>query len=148
MPALDIKGWATDAHLLAEFLDEPNLSRVATVDADGDPHVVPAWFHWDGERFFIGSQAEDHKVANVRRAGRVGLEIDGDIRRKRGILVRGSAWIVDGAEGKAEYIRISIPQVRRYQPGRPPIEQANKMAEKGEPVVIVIDPERLLSWGR
>ncbi|MEO7117342.1 MAG: hypothetical protein ABIZ34_00050 [Candidatus Limnocylindrales bacterium] len=31
---------------------------------------------------------------------------------------------------------------------RPPIEQANKMAEKGEPVVIVIDPERLLSWGR
>ena len=148
MAAREVRGWATDANALASFLEEPNLCRVATLDTDGDPHVVPAWFHWDGERFYVGCQADDHKVANVRRTGRAAIEIDGDIRRKRGVLVRGTAWIVDGAEGRSEYFRISTAQVRRYLPDRAPIEMANRMAEKGEPVVIVVDPERVLSWGR
>jgi PPOX class probable F420-dependent enzyme len=146
--ALHTTGWASDPNALALFLEEPNLCRVATVDRDGDAHVVPAWYHWDGERFFVGAQADDHKVGNVRRTGRAAIEIDSDIRRKRGILVRGSAWVVDGMEGKATYTRISAPQVRRYQPERPPLETANRMAQRGEPVVIVVDPERVLSWGR
>jgi len=146
--ALEVRGWASEAHALADFLEEPNLSRIGTVDNDGDAHVVPAWYHWDGGRLYVGCQADDHKVANVRRTGRAALEIDGDIRRKRGVLVRGSAWIVDGPDGRAEYVRISQAQVRRYLPDRPPIEMANKMAKKGEPVVMVIDPERILSWGR
>jgi PPOX class probable F420-dependent enzyme len=148
MAAIDVRGWAEDANQLASFLDEPNLCRVATVDDDGDPHVVPAWYHWDGERFYVGAQASDHKVANVRRRARAAVEIDGDIRRKRGVLVRGTAWVIDGPEGKAEYVRVSTAQVRRYLAGRPPIETANRMAEKGDPVVIVVDPERIISWGR
>ena len=95
------------------------------------PHVVPAWYHWDGERFYVGCQADDHKVDNVRRNGRTAIEIDGDLRRRRGVLVRGTAWIVDGAEGRAEYIRVSTAQVRRYLPGRPPIEMANKHGREG-----------------
>jgi PPOX class probable F420-dependent enzyme len=148
MAAIEVRGWASDTNALASFLEEPNLCRMATLDADGDPHVVPAWYHWDGERFYVGSQAGDHKVANVQRTGRAAIEIDGDIRRKRGVLVRGTAWIIDGAEGRSEYVRISTAQVRRYLPDRAPIEMANRMAEKGEPVVVVVDPERILSWGR
>ncbi len=148
MVAIEVRGWAADANALASFLEEPNLCRMATLDPDGDPHVVPAWYHWDGERFYVGSQASDHKVANIRRTGRAAIEIDGDIRRKRGVLVRGTAWIIDGGDGRTEYIRISTAQVRRYLPDRAPIEMANRMAEKGEPVVIVVDSERILSWGR
>lgn len=141
-------GWAQDPDALDDHLAEPNLCRFATTDAEGDPHVVPAWYHWDGERFWIGAQAGDHKVGNVRRLGRAAVEVDGDIRRKRGVLVRGTAWVVDGAEGRSAYIRISQAQVRRYLPDRAPIEMANRMAEKGEPVVIVVAPETIVSWGR
>ncbi len=148
MAAIKVGGWAADPNALTGFLDEPNLCRIGTIEKNGDAHVVPAWFHWDGERFSIGTDATDHKVANIRRTGRAALEIDGDLRRKRGILVRGSAWIVDGDDGRAEYIRISQAQIRRYLPDRPPIEMANKMAEKGTPIVIIVDPERILSWGR
>jgi len=146
--AIEASGWAQDPAALDDHLDEPNLCRFATTDPDGDPHVVPAWFHWDGERFWIGAQAGDHKVRNGRRLARAAVEVDGDIRRKRGVLVRGSAWVVDGAEGRSAYVRISQAQVRRYLPDRPPIEMANRMAEKGDPVVIVVAPERILSWGR
>ncbi len=146
--SLRIAGWAEDADLLAEFLAEPNLARVATVDGAGDPHVVPAWFWWDGRSFWIGAQAADTKVANVRRTGRAAIEIDSDIRRKRGILARGVALVVGGAEGRELYRRISVEQVRRYQPDRPATETAERMAEKGEPVVIEIAPETIISWGR
>ena len=141
-------GWAADPNELASFLDEPNLARIGTIDRRGFAHVTPAWYHWDGEKFYIGADAADAKVANVRRTGQASIEIDGDVRRKRGILARGTAVIVDGDEGKAPYERISIPQVRRYLPDRGPIEMAAKMASKGDPVVIEVLPGSIISWGR
>lgn len=146
--ALQASGWAADEAALAEFLAEPNLCRVATVDASGEPHVVPAWYWWDGERFWIGAQLGDRKVANVRRRGRATIEIDGDIRRKRGICVNGPARVLDGADGRREYARITAKQVARYEPGKPPIETSERYARYGAPVVIVVVPERLFSWGR
>jgi PPOX class probable F420-dependent enzyme len=143
-----IHGWAADEDMLADFLAEANLCRVGTIDRSGDPHVVPAWFWWDGERFYLGVQDRDVKVANVRRTPRASIEVDSDLRRKRGILARGSARIIDGETGRREYVRISIEQVRRYQPDRPASETAARMAERGQPVVLEMTPERIISWGR
>ena len=145
---MDITGWAADAAKLTEFLEEPNLCRVATIDEEGRPHVVPAWHWWDGERFWVGAQAVDRKVAHIRASGSAGIEVDGDIRRKRGIFCTGTARILDGAEGKREYVRITTEQVRRYQTGRPPHETAERYASAGEPVVICVTPDRMISWGR
>lgn len=145
---MDIGGWATDDQALRAFLDEPNLARVATLDEDGRPHVVPAWHWWDGASFWIGAQAGDHKVANVRRSGQAGIEVDADTRRKRGIFASGPASVIDGDEGIREYIRITGEQVRRYQPDRPPMETAEKYSRSGAPVVIRVTPDRLISWGR
>lgn len=146
--AIERRGWAVDESAMDDFLAEPNLCRVATVDRDGEPHVVPAWFWWDGRSFHVGAQAPDRKVANVRRTGRAAIEVDGDIRRKRGLLARGSAAIIDGEDGLREYVRITTEQVRRYQPDRPPHETAERYARSGRPVVIVVTPERVISWGR
>jgi len=141
-------GWAADGNALADFLSEPNLCRVATTDEENEPHVVPAWFWWDAESFFIGAQAGDRKVAHIRRTGRAGIEVDGDIRRRRGILALGSAWVIDGDDGRREYVRITTEQVRRYQPDRPPHETAERYAASGRVVVIVVTPDRIICWGR
>jgi nitroimidazol reductase NimA-like FMN-containing flavoprotein (pyridoxamine 5'-phosphate oxidase superfamily) len=141
-------GWAADENELASFLEEPNLCRVGTVDWGGQPHIVPAWYHWDGEKFYVGADADDHKVKNIRRTGMAAIEIDGDIRRKRGLLTRGTAVVVDGEEGRVAYERISAAQVRRYQPDRPPIETAARMASRGKPVVIEMLPGTVITWGR
>jgi len=144
----EIRGWAADPDALSEFLAEPNLCRLGTVDEAGDPHVVPAWFWWDGRRFWLGVDAGDRKVANVRRHGRAAVEVDGDIRRKRGLLAVGEALVLDGYDGRREYIRISVEQLRRYRPEQPTRETAERMASRGEPAVIVVTPERIVSWGR
>jgi len=141
-------GWASDPDALADFLAETNLCRVGTTRRTGDVHIVPAWYWWDGERFFIGAQAGDAKVANARRTGRATIEVDSDLRRKRGILARGRARVIDGEHGRTEYLRISVEQVRRYMPDRPAHEMAGRMAAKGEPVVLEVTPESIISWGR
>ena len=102
----------------------------------------------DGESFWIGAQARDHKVAHILRSGLAGVEVDGDVCRKRGIYSTGAARIIDGADGKREYIRITAEQVPRYQPGRPPRETAARYGKAGEPVVICVTPDRMISWGR
>jgi PPOX class probable F420-dependent enzyme len=144
----EITGWAADPEVLAAFLDEPNLARIGTIDPSGEPHVVPVWYAWDGARFLVGTDAEDHKVHNVRRNGRASLEIDSDLRRKRGVLVRGAASLVEGEAGRALYTSASETQVRRYQPERPAAEAAVRMASRGTPVVIAIVPRSIVSWGR
>lgn len=147
-PSIPATGWAADPDRLDDFLAEPNLCRIATVDEHGDPHVVPAWYWWDGRAFWIGAEARDRKVALIRRNGRAGVEVDGDIRRKCGIHAVGEAEVIDGPDGRHEYVRITTEHVRRYQPDRPPHETAERYARKGEPVVIVVRPERVISWGR
>jgi nitroimidazol reductase NimA-like FMN-containing flavoprotein (pyridoxamine 5'-phosphate oxidase superfamily) len=143
-----ISGWAVGPDALADFLAEANLCRLGTIDENGDPHVVPAWFWWDGKRFWLGVDAGDRKVANVRHRARAAIEIDSDLRRKRGVLVVGEALVLDGYDGRREYIRISIEQLRRYRPDQPTRETAERMAAKGDPAVIVVIPERIVSWGR
>ena len=64
------------------------------------------------------------------------------------ILVRGSATLIDGADGRRRYLALTEAQVRRYQPDRPPHETASRMAARGEPVVIAIRPRSIVSWGR
>src|SRR5258708_16137751 len=36
-----------------EFLAEPVVARIATIDENGVPYVTPVWQEWDGEAFWI-----------------------------------------------------------------------------------------------
>jgi nitroimidazol reductase NimA-like FMN-containing flavoprotein (pyridoxamine 5'-phosphate oxidase superfamily) len=60
---------------IRQYLDKPLLARLATTDA-GWPHVVPVWFEFDGENFWIPAQAKTVKVEHIRRDKRVSLIID------------------------------------------------------------------------
>ncbi len=80
--------------------------------------------------------------------GTAGLEVDADLRRKRGIFCTGTARLIDGPAGRTEYVRITAEQVRRYQPDKPPRETAERYSRDGVPVVIQLTPDRMISWGR
>jgi pyridoxamine 5'-phosphate oxidase family protein len=108
----------TEAELL--FLRETRLARIATVGADGAPHVTPVGFVYNPEHDSIEVGGFDlsrtKKYRDVQRTGRVAIVIDDnpsvDPWHVRGIEVRGSAEALDEAQ----------PLIR-------------------------IRPERVLSWG-
>jgi PPOX class probable F420-dependent enzyme len=39
---------------------------LSSVQPDGRPHLVPVWFHWDGERIVAFSKPHARKVDNLR----------------------------------------------------------------------------------
>src|SRR4051812_9441306 len=96
------------------------LGRLATVGADGTPHVVPVAWLYNAARETIdvgGFELErSKKFRDVARSGRAAIVIDDlestDPWRPRGVEVRGSA----------EAIELPTPLIR-------------------------IHPERVVSWG-
>jgi pyridoxamine 5'-phosphate oxidase family protein len=96
------------------------LGRIATVGADGTPHVVPIGWIYNAARDTIdigGHELErTKKFRDVARTGRVAIVVDDlestDPWRPRGIEVR----------GRGEAIAVPTPLIR-------------------------IHPERIVSWG-
>ncbi|MFH8727678.1 PPOX class F420-dependent oxidoreductase [Streptomyces termitum] len=50
--------------------------KLATVRADGAPHVVPVWFVLDGDAFVLTTGKDTVKGRNLARDGRVSLCVD------------------------------------------------------------------------
>lgn len=42
------------------------VAWLSSVQPNGRPHVVPVWFHWDGERIVAFSKPNARKVENLR----------------------------------------------------------------------------------
>jgi pyridoxamine 5'-phosphate oxidase family protein len=98
----------------------PRLARIATVGADGTPHVVPVGFRYQAAYDSIDVHGHElertKKYRDIQRSGRVAIVIDDlastDPWRPRGVEVR----------GRAELVSSPWPLIR-------------------------IHPERIVSWG-
>ena len=88
---------------LAYLGSERKLGRVATVGADGTPHVAPVGWSYNEvtDTIDVGGRnfAQSKKYRDVKRSGRAAIVIDDlastDPWRPRGVEVRGRADIVD-----------------------------------------------------
>ncbi|NGN69363.1 pyridoxamine 5'-phosphate oxidase family protein [Streptomyces sp. A7024] len=61
---------------LDAFLAEQRTCRVATVGADGAPHVSPLWFLWDGEALWLYSITRSRRWAQLQADPRVSVVVD------------------------------------------------------------------------
>lgn len=58
----------------AALRDDP-VVWLSSVQRDGRPHLVPVWFHWDGDRIVAFSKPHARKVNNLRDEPRVMLAV-------------------------------------------------------------------------
>ena len=63
-----------DAHIDARLRSDI-MVWLATVKPDGTPHIVPVWFLWDGESFYIYSKP-DQKIRNLQQNNSVMVALD------------------------------------------------------------------------
>ena len=104
------------------YLNEQRLGRLATVDAEGSPHVVPVAFRYNqdldavdiGGHNFAGSK----KFRDVGRTGKAAIVVDDVIPpwRPRGIEVRGRAEV--RSEGGKEIMENFAEEIIRIHPRR------------------------------
>jgi len=77
------------------FLDETgHLLRLATVDDDGYPRVVPIWFIRQGDDLLFTPRGPSVFLANIRRDPRIALTVDEDALPYRKVTVQGTARVL------------------------------------------------------
>lgn len=104
------------------YLNEQRLGRLATVDAEGRPHVVPVAFRYNkdldavdiGGHNFAGSK----KFRDVGRTGKAAIVVDDVLPpwQPRGIEVRGRAEV--RSEGGKEIMENFADEIIRIHPRR------------------------------
>ncbi len=67
------------AEKMARFLDEEHVGRIATVDADGYPQVIPMNFAYARGSIYMHSHTKGEKLDNIRRNPKVGFEVDREL---------------------------------------------------------------------
>jgi PPOX class probable F420-dependent enzyme len=85
----------TNAEARAFLLDRPRTAKLATVRADGRPHVAPVWFDLDGETIVFTTWHATVKAANIRHDPRVCLCVDDDRPPFSFVIIEGTATFVD-----------------------------------------------------
>lgn len=132
-------------------LEAARVARLATLDAEYGPHIVPVCFVYDGKVFYSAVDRKPKRVAperlarlrNITASPQIALIID-EYREDWGklwyILVRGKAKLIPKSahQERARAIR----QLRAKYP-----QYAAAMLPDDSPV-IRITPERITSWGR
>ena len=80
------------------LLGEIKTGELATVRADGRPHVVPVWYHLDGDTIVFNTGSKTVKAVNMRRDPRVCLCIDDERPPFAYIRLEGVATLSDDLE--------------------------------------------------
>ena len=131
---------------MANFLDVGRDLQVASINADGTPHLVTMWYVRDGDELCFWTYAKSQKVVNVRRDPRVTVLVaTGDVYEElRGVSVNGTATVVDDLDAVLAFGE----QV--YEKYWGPID--NDLVREGvhtmgvKRVVIRVAPVKITSW--
>ncbi|MGB6785212.1 MAG: pyridoxamine 5'-phosphate oxidase family protein [Nitrosotalea sp.] len=58
------------------FIRTQKILRIATIDARGNPHIVPVWYNYENDKFYIGTNTRTIKAKNVKQNPKVSFCID------------------------------------------------------------------------
>lgn len=103
---------------LDSFLAEQRTCRVATVSADGRPHVSALWFAWDGRSLWLYSLTRSRRWAEMRADPRVAVVVDDGVEygELRGVELSGTVEFV----GEAPVQASRSPNSKRPNSSSPP----------------------------
>jgi PPOX class probable F420-dependent enzyme len=87
----------TAAEVRRFLLSRARTASLATVRADGRPHVVPVWFDLDGDTIIFTMGEASVKANNMRRDPRVSLCVDDEEPPFAFVMIEGTAEMIAGA---------------------------------------------------
>jgi hypothetical protein len=82
------------------LLNRARTGKLATVRADGRPHVAPIWFDLDGDNVIFTTWHTTVKAANLRHDPRVCICIDDDTPPYAFVQIEGTATISEDPDDR------------------------------------------------
>jgi PPOX class probable F420-dependent enzyme len=135
--------------LIDELLSQPVLARLATANpANGQPHVTPVWFLWDGESIWISAFISTRKGRYATRNPRISVLIepkDPDGQNLEAVLMEGVAEVLSAPPELMK--EMSLKLYERYM-GAEGVQAAEPQSWAVDPEnrLIRLKPEKIYSW--
>ena len=124
------------------FLRETRIAKLATLNADGSPTVVPVWFEWYGRTAALFTYFKSPKLTRIRRDNRVALSVEEPLGAQEAwVTIEGTATIEEA--GGIELARRLIVRYYDEQRVHNVLPGWEKMAR--EWVVVRVTPQRIHS---
>lgn len=124
------------------FLVEGIVCRLACLDGEGHPYVVPCWHQYADGGFYIVPRERSAWARYLRDDGRVSLCIDAPDSRR--VLVKGTADVVEEPNVGGRWVAIAQQMCDRYMGprGRDYLEQT-----LNEPRwLFFVRPQHMITW--
>ena len=64
---------------IKEFLDQEHVGRIASIDENGFPQIIPMNFVFLNDAIYMHSHTKGEKLDNIRRNEKVGFEVDREL---------------------------------------------------------------------
>lgn len=130
-----------------EFLARSRTATVASIGADGLPHLVAMWYGLIGDAVCIETKAKSQKAVNLRRDPRMVFMVEAGTSYDslRGVSLEGTAEIIEPAGG-AEYWAAARSVYERYT--GPYTDEARPLLDlmMTKRIVVKLVPQRVRSW--
>ena len=124
------------------FLNETRIAKLATLQADGSPTIVPVWFEWDGSTAAIFTSRTSPKIKRLRADARVAFSVEQPVGVSEAwVTIEGTVTIE--SDGGIELARRLA--ARYYSPERVAAVMPGWEAMADEWVVLRITPTRIRS---
>ena len=131
-----------------DFIERARIARLATIDSEFKPNLVPVVFVFDGNHFFIpvdekrktAKPAKLKRIRNIQDNPNVALlfdEYSEDWTKLAFVMIQGKASIVNKIEGNIQVRQAYKKLMTKYT-------QYQKVGV-GE-MCIIIKPEKVSSW--
>jgi len=127
----------------AFLLERPRTAKLATVRADGRPHVAPVWFDLDGAQLVFTTWHTTVKAANLRRDPRVSLCVDDEAPPFAFVIVEG---IVALSENLDELRAWATRIAGRYMGAAQAAAFGARNGVPGE-ILVRVQPTRIIGQG-
>lgn len=106
------------------FLD-PNFGNLATLRADGSPHVTPVWIDYDGEHIVFNTAVGRVKHRNLKNDPRLAIEVLAHDNPYKYVSVTGTVEeMVEGEEAESHIDKLAQKYLgQETYPSRQPGER-------------------------
>ena len=123
------------------LLERARTATLATVRADGRPHVAPVWFDLDGDTLVFTTGDGTLKGRNMRRDPRVSLCIDDEEPPFHFAIIEGTAELT---AGHPDLLRWATSIGGRYMGPERADEYGRRNAVPGE-LLVRVTPTKILA---
>jgi len=137
----------------SEFLNSERVARIATVNADKQPHIVPVCYGFDGKAIVTSLHVRSTRLRNVKQGSKGSILVDkyeeqnGEWKVLRGLLLHGKISILTFQENRDEFMHSWILLMQKYPQYK---RWANSDLTPKDPDVrriMKIEPTRIVRWG-